>query len=65
MTLPLILFTATLAGLSAASLFWFGTDLLQKLRFVMAQRLRAKKLAAETAAAEAAKEGGEKDRGKK
>ena len=47
MTLPLILVTAALAGLSAAALFWFGTDLAQKLRHTMAQRRRAKKIAAE------------------
>ena len=65
MTLPLILFTAVLAGLSTASLFWFGADLVQKLRHTMAQRARAKKLAAEAAALAAPKEEGGKGRSKK
>jgi len=63
-TLPLILVTAALAGLSAAALFWFGTDLVQKLRHTMAQRRRAKKVAAEAAAAAAPKEEGGKGKKK-
>ena len=49
MTLPVIIFTSLLAGLSAASLLWFGTDFLYRMNYTMAQRRRAKKLAAKEA----------------
>lgn len=62
MTLPLIAATSALAGLSAASLFWFGTDLVHKLGQVAAERKRAKKLAAEEAAQNAGKGGKQDDR---
>ncbi len=45
MTTPLIVFTALLAGLSAAAMLWYGADLAYKLQYVMKQRARKKKAA--------------------
>lgn len=47
MTTPLIAFIAALAGLSAAAMLWFGSDLVYKLQYTMKQRARAKKAAAQ------------------
>ena len=45
MTTAIMIFTALLAGLAAAAMLWFGTDLAYRLRFALEQRRRAKKLA--------------------
>lgn len=47
MTTPLILFTAILAGLSAAATLWYGTDLAYRLKYTLRQRARKKKAEAE------------------